>query len=281
MSSRYSWKQRIERARELAESLSYARSSLTFYSELLVWQKDVFESVDKAAVKPFQSDASGVDEPPGLGRFASLLDFVQQRGSKTLAGEAQRLRESPDSWDRLLKSYWNSDPGCEESFFARACLQPYYERRADITSAGRNPQARRSPEAAIPSNPFSSCPSCGRKPQLAMLSDEPDMPGVQEGASGAFRFLMCGDCLTVWPFPRIACAGCGEREPTRLPYYSSEALPYLRVECCDSCRHYLKAVDLTSDRRPIPPVDELGAIPLDLWAQERGYTKIRRNLVGM
>ncbi len=281
MSNLYSWGQRIERTRDLAESLSYARSSLTFYADVLVWQKDVFDSVDKDAEKPFQSGTSGADETPGLERFASFLDLVQQRGSETLASQAQLLSKSPDSWERLLKSYWNSDPGCEESFFVRACLQPYYERRADLRSAGMNQRTRRSPESAIAANHLSSCPFCRRKPQLAILSDDPEMSGVQEGATGAFRFLMCGDCLTVWSFPRIACAGCGEREPSRLPYYSTEALPYLRVECCDSCRQYLKSVDLTRDRRPIPPVDELGAIPLDLWAQERGYRKIRRNLAGM
>ena len=55
----------------------------------------------------------------------------------------------------------------------------------------------------------------------------------------------------------------------------------MRVECCDTCRRYLKSIDLTKDARPVPPVDELAAIPLDLWAREQGYRKIQPNLAGM
>jgi FdhE protein len=55
----------------------------------------------------------------------------------------------------------------------------------------------------------------------------------------------------------------------------------MRVECCDTCRRYLKSIDLTKDARLVPLVDELAAIPLDLWALEQGYRKIQPNLAGM
>jgi formate dehydrogenase maturation protein FdhE len=55
----------------------------------------------------------------------------------------------------------------------------------------------------------------------------------------------------------------------------------VRVEACDACRHYLKAVDLAQTGLAVPLVDELGASALDIWARERGYTKIERNLVGL
>jgi FdhE protein len=87
--------------------------------------------------------------------------------------------------------------------------------------------------------------------------------------------------MTIWPFQRIACPNCGEVDPRKLPYYSAEEFPNLRVECCDSCKRYLKAVDMTRDRRPVPPVDELAAIPLDLWAWEQNYVKIQPNLAGI
>ena len=44
-------------------------------------------------------------------------------------------------------------------------------------------------------------------------------------------------------------------------------------------RHYIKSVDLTVDGLAVPEVDELAAIPLDLWATERGYAKITPNLL--
>jgi len=55
----------------------------------------------------------------------------------------------------------------------------------------------------------------------------------------------------------------------------------MRVEACDACHTYIKSVDLTKNGLANPPVDELAAIPLDLWAQERGYAKLRPNLLGM
>lgn len=56
--------------------------------------------------------------------------------------------------------------------------------------------------------------------------------------------------------------------------------PHLRVEACDSCRHYIKAVDLTLSGLAIPEVDELAAIPLDLWARENDYIKLQPNILG-
>jgi FdhE protein len=55
----------------------------------------------------------------------------------------------------------------------------------------------------------------------------------------------------------------------------------VRVESCDTCRHYIKTIDLTKDGRAVPVVDELAAIPLSLWASENGYTKVSPNLLGL
>jgi formate dehydrogenase maturation protein FdhE len=43
----------------------------------------------------------------------------------------------------------------------------------------------------------------------------------------------------------------------------------------------LQLVDLSRDPAAIPDVDELAGLPLDLWAQERGYRKIHPNLAGL
>jgi formate dehydrogenase maturation protein FdhE len=37
---------------------------------------------------------------------------------------------------------------------------------------------------------------------------------------------------------------------------------------------------LTKDGNAIPIVDDLAAIPLSLWAQQNGYTRIQGNLLG-
>ncbi len=54
----------------------------------------------------------------------------------------------------------------------------------------------------------------------------------------------------------------------KLPVYVAAELPHIRVEACDTCRHYIKTVDLTKDGHAVPVVDELAAMALSLWAQE-------------
>jgi FdhE protein len=61
--------------------------------------------------------------------------------------------------------------------------------------------------------------------------------------------------------------------------YTAEELKHVRVESCDSCRTYIKTVDMTKMGRAEPIVDEMAAIPLDLWAERQGYAKLQRNLL--
>src|SRR6266542_3814222 len=94
----------------------------------------------------------------------------------------------------------------------------------------------------------------------------------------------------------LARASCGETAGARRTVYeerrerpvvgrgdgSASALtfPHLRIEGCESCKRYLIDVDLGRDARAVPEVDELAALPLDLYAAERGLTKITPNLLG-
>ena len=56
--------------------------------------------------------------------------------------------------------------------------------------------------------------------------------------------------------------------------------PHLRIDACASCERYLIDVDLGRDARAVPEVDELAALPLDLYATEQGLLKITPNLMG-
>jgi formate dehydrogenase maturation protein FdhE len=42
----------------------------------------------------------------------------------------------------------------------------------------------------------------------------------------------------------------------------------------------VRTIDLTKDGNAVALVDDLAAIPLSLWAQERGYTRNQPNLLG-
>ena len=54
----------------------------------------------------------------------------------------------------------------------------------------------------------------------------------------------------------------------------------MRVEACDTCKYYLKSVDMTVDGLAVPIVDEVATAPLDMWAIEHGFSKISPNLMG-
>ncbi len=117
-----------------------------------------------------------------------------------------------------------------------------------------------------------TCPSCGSKPVAGVLRGEGD---------GARRALLCSLCALEWPYRRVICPNCGEEDKEKLPVYLAEQIPHVRVEACDTCRTYLKSVDLTKDGFAVPVVDEIATVALNLWADEHGYTKIETNVLGM
>jgi formate dehydrogenase accessory protein FdhE len=98
---------------------------------------------------------------------------------------------------------------------------------------------------------------------------------------GAKRFLLCAVCATEWEFNRIRCPACGNDDKDTLPVYTSDQFPHIRLEACDACHTYLKSIDLTKNGLAVPEVDEIAAVALDLWAADKGYTKLRVNLLGL
>ena len=119
------------------------------------------------------------------------------------------------------------------------------------------------------------CPRCGGLPQVAVF------PETGETLLTAQRTLVCSRCANEWVMSRMTCASCGETSGAKMPILSDvDLFPHLRIDACEICRRYLITVDQRKDPRAVPIVDELAALPLDLVAAERGYTKIARNLMG-
>ena len=165
----------------------------------------------------------------------------------------------------MLSAYW--DPKDRDSVatdhcemvFVRAILQPFAERLAERSEI----------QSGVVGN---ACPFCGELPQVGVLRPE---------GEGAKRSLICGLCSTEWPFRRTLCPNCGEEDIDNLPVYTAAEFEHVRVEACDTCRVYLKSVDMTKDGHAVPLVDELATIPLNTWAEEQGYRKLFPNLIGM
>jgi FdhE protein len=120
------------------------------------------------------------------------------------------------------------------------------------------------------------CPRCGGPPQLSYLTD------AGEALVSGPRMLLCCRCGDSWVHQRMTCVGCGEQSTSKLPIFADAArFPHLRADACETCRRYLISIDLRKDPHAVPVVDELIALPLDLYVKERGYTKIVPNLMAI
>jgi len=108
------------------------------------------------------------------------------------------------------------------------------------------------------------------------------------------RSLVCARCGRSWSYSASSCPFCGETTGSKRTIYSEShpgpvvsraeetesTFPHLRVEACAACQRYVIDVDLSRDPRAVPEVDELAAVPLDLYASEQGLAKITPNMMG-
>lgn len=258
-----SWDGRIKRATDLAKKEDVVKELLTFYAALLRVQKDTYQYLQSKnwVISGNLEEDLLIFRP----QITNLLQAVESHGSQEIAEEARKLSSASDhDLSTMLLDYWHSPS--DTQFFAKAFLQPYAQWLAETKTYPRN--KGRSATA-------NRCPFCGGAPQLSFLQNE-----QVTGESGN-RDLLCSTCLQSWPFRRVACVNCDEERPEKLCYFQTKDFEHLRIESCDSCRHYLKGIDLTRLGLAVPLVDEVAGAALDLWAHEQGLTKIELNLIGL
>jgi FdhE protein len=241
-----------------------AAELLTFYSRVLRLQKDVYEHLrGRKDWLPSGSLAQDLKELRVM--LPKFLTALQATAPDALASEAHHLsRANATVLDELLLGFWRAPS--DEQFFAKAFLQPYGRWLAET---GAKPVDR------MIGTGENRCPFCSGTPQLAIL--KLDEPGAEVGS----RKLLCSLCLSEWTFRRVVCASCGEERAPELGYFQAEQFDYIRIDVCESCKHYIKSIDLTRRGLAVPLVDEVAAAALDLWARERGYAKLEMNLVGL
>jgi FdhE protein len=263
------WQRRIARAAKLGAEYGFASEILGFYSAILRYQARFYAEVEPTIIPvngtSGEAEAFARPLPASLaGQFGELLSVVEQNGPELLRNSARELRDGGEgSHLRLLTSFWHGDERVSsakgsDDFFARAFLQPYAAAlrvRSSLRWTGPAPSA---------------CPYCKRKPSVGILRPMGD---------GGLRSLVCSLCLAEWEFRKIVCPGCGEEDHAKLPVYTAEELRHVRAEACESCRTYIKTVDMTTGGLAEPLVDEMASIPLDVWVQEQGYAKLQRNVL--
>ncbi|GAC1535965.1 MAG: formate dehydrogenase accessory protein FdhE [Myxococcales bacterium] len=249
---------RAERAAAIETLSPAAAEPLRFVSALFRAQADLAVALEGGAplTGALSRDAPALIEPS-----RALLDAIAKASPPPLARTAsERATESGERLVGRLQIFWAGDLGSGEDYLSRAVLRPYCATLAALSLAPDRPRGE------------GGCPFCGGAPIVAAQRPEGD---------GARRMLCCALCGGEWPVNRIRCPACGEEDPPRLPNFKSDAHPFARIEACDTCRRYVKAIDLSQDGRLVPEVDDLASLGLDLWASGEGYTRIEPGLAGL
>jgi formate dehydrogenase maturation protein FdhE len=232
-----------QRALQLAEDNPGSVELLTFAAGLLKAQGEV-RAAELAAV------ARG---------SRPVLEFCASKGPPELAADARAALQG--GFDERVLAYWETG---EFDYLARAALQPYARM---LRETGQSPARGVS----------GTCVFCGGG---AWISSRRIPPGPGTG-EGTLRMLHCALCAFSWQVGRIRCASCGEEDPEKLPSFSAPQHFGVRVEACETCKTYVKSIDLSLDARRIPEIDELLSVSMDLWAAEQGYQRMEPGLAGL
>jgi formate dehydrogenase maturation protein FdhE len=233
---------RAARAEELQKGDAPGREPLRFAAGLFRAQAQVVR---------------GLSDLDSVTRAAEpLLRYAAEAGPALLAADAREALAG--GFPGRVRAYWEGAPDFD--YLARAALSPYAQLlRERGVGAGRLP---------------GTCTTCGGGAWVASRRSG-------SSADGAMRMLHCALCAAEWQVGRILCPGCGEQDPAKLPTFSAPEHIGARVEACESCRGYVKSLDLTLDARRIPEVDDLLSISMDLWAAEQGFQRLEPGLAGL
>lgn len=257
------FERRAARAEVLACEAPVAERPLRFAVGLYACQGQLVAAIEEAHHQRPLSGHLDRDVDRFLEPGRELFRYAAASGPEALA-ELARVRETEDASvarSRLLV-YWGGDRAASEDYLSRAVLRPYVE---VLRTAGVPPDRH---------HRRGHCPFCGGAPWIGARRDASQMEGSK-------RMLGCALCGSEWMFQRILCPSCFEEEPGRLPSFQTDAHPAVRIEACETCHRYVKSLDLSEDTRPIPEVDDLVSLSMDLWAVEQGLTRIEPGLAGL
>lgn len=290
------WSERRRRAGELSERWPFATEVLGFYSALLDVQERAFE-----ATRERRPAATQIGEFVGEIAFPHVVAVSVDRGPERLGMLVVERFHAADA-SALAERWLRGDElDAVERYLARASASPVLEALDQATLA----QLCTGPRDEL------HCPACGGVPQVSYFA------ASSEDLVTGHRYLECSRCVTAWPCSRLQCPACGEAETAKLLVYNEIGslerelsgnvikhgipgvaqasagigttpgrmpadlrFPHMRIDGCTSCRRYVLNVDLGRDGRAVPAVDELAALPLDLYAKELDLTKITPNLMG-
>jgi formate dehydrogenase maturation protein FdhE len=250
---------RAARAADLAAAAPSAREPLLFAAALFRAQAAL-----AAALEPLPLTGKLAEDVERLLPLTeSLLRIAADRGPDLLVEQSlARLDDDVATARTRLLLYWNGEVSSRDDYLSRALLRPYAEL---LRGRGTSPDRLHNPR---------HCPFCGG---AAIVSTRRTPPDSEAGV----RLLHCAMCALEWNINRICCPACGEEDPHKLPLFRSDAHPAVRIEACETCRRYVKSIDLSQDARPIAEVDDLVSLSMDLWAIDEGLVRLEPGLAGV
>jgi FdhE protein len=167
---------------------------------------------------------------------ADCLHWLEVQAPEPIALAARDARGA--TWQQWLTTYTRPNVNAPTAFIVETLLQTF---------------------------PADPCTFCSGPPVVSLL---------REAGHGARRTMVCGACLRESPALRLGCVACGEANLDKLAVFRTESADPARLDACDTCRVYVKTIDLTRDAEACPVADDIASVTLDLWAREHGY---RRN----
>jgi len=250
--------ERRKRANDLAAQFEYAADPLRLYAALLEAQERAYQR----ALEDQPAPDHLVDYIVRMS-LPGVMDVTMTAGTETLR-EAVLLRFHEGDLDELVRAWLAGETLAEtDAYLARAAASPVLEAFPDAAPLRADADDDR------------RCPACRGVPQLAVFGETSEVLVTPQ------RRLVCSRCATSWAYPRMTCVSCRETDGAKMPILADETrLPHLRADACDTCHAYLITVDVRKEPGAVPLVDEIAALPLDLLAAERGYSKISRNVMG-
>ena len=254
------WARRRRRARQLAEQQPFAAGLFRLYDALLdVQEPAFFKALDE------RPEASSLAWYVAGHVMNDIAKATITAGPPMLAAAVPARLRDGDAAAFVTAWLAGERQAPVDEFLARAATGPVLEALGPDAGA-----VCTAAEAAT------TCPRCGGLPQVSYLSES------GETLVSGPRMLQCCRCGESWIHQRMTCAGCGEQSTDKLPIFADgDRLPHLRADACETCRRYVITVDLRKEPAAVPIVDELAALPLDLYARDRGFTKITPNLMAI
>ena len=238
------------------------------YKNILISQKSLVSKILKENIKdiyglPARGNTVGRPLIRNLsintGGIANLFDFFIKNIPYDISS---RLNNDVEKYVRNFFNY-NYDylmllpPG--EIILFEGFLRPFLESMAvDINNLHGQNIDEYSGGAGIGTDNFvNTCPFCGGEPTFGFLKSDDETQN--------YLMLECSRCGNAWRYYRVQCVFCGEEDPSKLEIFKSDKYGNAGLQYCKTCGNYLKIIDLRNNQTLIPEIEDILAIPLDIW----------------